>query len=66
MIIDLLKALDLLMTKDLKVGNPLEKTISGGQRKRLNIGLELLREPAVIFMDEPTSGLSIARFGKYS
>lgn len=58
MIIDLLKALDLLMTKDLKVGNPLEKTISGGQRKRLNIGLELLREPAVIFMDEPTSGLS--------
>lgn len=58
MIINLLKALDLLMTKDLKVGNPLEKTISGGQRKRLNIGLELLREPAVIFMDEPTSGLS--------
>lgn len=58
MIINLLRALDLLMTKDLKVGNPLEKTISGGQRKRLNIGLELLREPAVIFMDEPTSGLS--------
>lgn len=58
MIISLLKSLDLLMTKDLKVGNPLEKTISGGQRKRLNIGLELLREPAVIFMDEPTSGLS--------
>ena len=57
-IIQLLKNLDLLQTKDLKVGNPLEKTISGGQRKRLNIGLELLREPAIIFMDEPTSGLS--------
>ncbi len=50
--------LDLLSIKDLKVGNPLEKYISGGQRKRLNIGLELLREPSVLFVDEPTSGLS--------
>ena len=50
--------LGLTETKDLKVGSPLEKTISGGQRKRLNIGLELLREPAVLFVDEPTSGLS--------
>ncbi|MDV3307457.1 MAG: ATP-binding cassette domain-containing protein [Cyclobacteriaceae bacterium] len=44
--------------RHLKVGNPLNKTISGGQRKRLNIGLELLREPTVLFVDEPTSGLS--------
>lgn len=50
--------LGLSETRDLKVGNPLEKTISGGQRKRLNIGLELLRAPAIIFFDEPTSGLS--------
>jgi ABC-type multidrug transport system ATPase subunit len=50
--------LGLTETRDLTVGNPLKKTISGGQRKRLNIGLELLREPAVLFVDEPTSGLS--------
>lgn len=42
----------------LRVGNPLEKTISGGERKRVNIGLELLRAPGVLFLDEPTSGLS--------
>ena len=50
--------LGLSETRNLKVGSPLEKTISGGQRKRLNIGLELLREPSVLFVDEPTSGLS--------
>lgn len=58
MVIELLASLGLQETKDLKVGSPLEKTISGGQRKRLNIGLELIREPAVLFVDEPTSGLS--------
>jgi len=42
----------------LKVGNPMDKTISGGERKRVNIGLELLRAPGVLFLDEPTSGLS--------
>lgn len=53
-----LESLGLLAAKDLKVGSPLDKSISGGQRKRLNIGLELLREPSVLFVDEPTSGLS--------
>ncbi len=50
--------LGLLEIRHLKVGSPLQKTISGGQRKRINIGLELLREPTVLFVDEPTSGLS--------
>ncbi|VAW26043.1 ABC transporter G family protein, partial [hydrothermal vent metagenome] len=53
-----LKSLGLSETKDLQVGSALDKTISGGQRKRLNIGLELLRKPSVLFVDEPTSGLS--------
>ncbi|MBS1634427.1 MAG: ATP-binding cassette domain-containing protein [Bacteroidetes bacterium] len=54
----LLADLGLSETRDLKVGSPLEKTISGGQRKRLNIALELIREPSVLYVDEPTSGLS--------
>lgn len=57
-VIKILQAIGLYDSKDLKVGNPLEKTISGGQRKRLNIALELIREPSVLFVDEPTSGLS--------
>lgn len=55
-----LAQLGLLASKDLKVGSPIDKCISGGQRKRLNIALELIREPAVLFLDEPTSGLSSA------
>jgi ABC transport system ATP-binding/permease protein len=57
-VLDLLSDIGLGDAKHLKVGSPLEKTISGGQRKRLNIALELIREPAVMFVDEPTSGLS--------
>ena len=55
-----LKDLGLYAAKDLKVGSAINKYISGGQRKRLNIALELIREPAVLFLDEPTSGLSSA------
>ena len=55
-----LKDLGLDAAKDLKVGSAINKYISGGQRKRLNIALELIREPAILFLDEPTSGLSSA------
>ncbi|MFP4555595.1 MAG: ATP-binding cassette domain-containing protein [Bacteroidales bacterium] len=55
---DMLVSLGLHEIKDMVVGSPLNKKISGGQRKRLNIALELIREPAILFLDEPTSGLS--------
>lgn len=55
---NMLKHLGLYEIRDMKVGTPLNKKISGGQRKRLNISLELIREPAIMFLDEPTSGLS--------
>jgi ABC-type multidrug transport system ATPase subunit len=55
---NMLQNLGLYDIKDIQVGTPLNKKISGGQRKRLNIALELMREPAILFLDEPTSGLS--------
>jgi len=58
LVMKVLEDLGLEQRKDLKVGGVLDKQISGGQRKRLNIALELIREPAILFLDEPTSGLS--------
>ncbi len=44
--------------KNSQIGSPERKVLSGGQRKRVNIAMELIAEAPVIFLDEPTSGLS--------
>ena len=54
----ILHALGITEARDTEVGSVARKKISGGQRKRLNIGMELIRQPSVLFVDEPTSGLS--------
>ncbi len=44
--------------RDSVVGSPVKKTLSGGERKRLNIGLDMIGSADVFLFDEPTSGLS--------
>ncbi|GBD89137.1 ABC transporter ATP-binding/permease protein [bacterium BMS3Abin03] len=52
-----LETLGLEDTRDTLIGSAEKKGISGGQRKRVNLGQELLTEPSILFLDEPTSGL---------
>ncbi len=42
---------------DVLIGSVMQKTISGGERKRTAIGVELITDPSLILLDEPTSGL---------
>ena len=44
--------------RDSIVGSPVKKTLSGGERKRLNIGLDMIGSSDIYLFDEPTSGLS--------
>ncbi len=53
-----LRALGLESVAHLQIGRPEKKILSGGQRKRVNIAMELVTDPILMFLDEPTSGLA--------
>ena len=54
---DVMEDLGLSHVHNVIVGTPLKKGISGGERKRLCVGMQLLNRPQLLFLDEPTSGL---------
>ncbi|NXF38175.1 ABCG2 protein, partial [Nyctibius bracteatus] len=53
----IIKELGLSKVADSKVGTQFTRGVSGGERKRTNIGMELITDPAILFLDEPTTGL---------
>ena len=53
----ILHDLGLWKCRDTRIGSSMIKGISGGERKRLSVGVELITDPGVLFLDEPTSGL---------
>jgi len=54
---DVIRELDLYHVRHSPVGDASKRGISGGQKKRVNIGMELVASPRLLFLDEPTSGL---------
>ena len=54
---DVIEALQLDQVSDSIIGDEKTRGISGGQRKRVNIGMEMVADPSLLFLDEPTSGL---------
>jgi len=54
---DVIQVLQLHHVRHSVVGDEATRGISGGQRKRVNVGMEMVADPSVLFLDEPTSGL---------
>ena len=54
---EVIAVLKLTKCQNTRIGGPLIKGVSGGERKRTSIGVELITDPTLIFLDEPTTGL---------
>lgn len=54
---NMLSELNLQNCKNTRIGNNLVRGVSGGERKRTSIGVELISDPQIVFLDEPTTGL---------
>lgn len=54
---DIISALGLQSCSGLKIGTPIQRGISGGQKRRVIVGCGLVKFPRILFLDEPTSGL---------
>ncbi|KAG2733514.1 hypothetical protein G9P44_003039 [Scheffersomyces stipitis] len=52
-----IELLGLQNQKNVKIGNPIQKGISGGQKRRVSIASQIITYPSILFLDEPTSGL---------
>ncbi|KAM7155346.1 broad substrate specificity ATP-binding cassette transporter ABCG2 isoform 6-T6 [Molossus nigricans] len=53
----IIQELGLAKVADSKVGTQFIRGVSGGERKRTSIGMELITDPSILFLDEPTTGL---------
>ncbi|GJP47578.1 hypothetical protein CLOM_g6761 [Closterium sp. NIES-68] len=54
---DLMRLLGLTRVADSRIGDENRRGVSGGERKRVAIGVEMVGDPMLLFLDEPTSGL---------
>lgn len=55
----LIESLHLYKVQNTLIGSPAQKKLSGGERRRVSIGIELISNPGILFLDEPTSGLDV-------
>ncbi len=54
---ELIQLLGLDRVRNTKIGDDLNRGLSGGEKKRVSIGIELIQKPYLLFLDEPTTGL---------